>query len=85
MVGFAAETDAIVERAQAKLVQKRVDLIVANDVSRPESGFDVDTNEVVFVSADGVEAVPLLSKTGVAQRILDRVEHLLAGRTVPAS
>ena len=80
LVGFAAETENVVERAAEKLRSKRVDLIVANDVSRADAGFDVDTNEVTLVSADGREAVPLQSKTAIAQVILDRVEHLLVSR-----
>jgi phosphopantothenoylcysteine decarboxylase/phosphopantothenate--cysteine ligase len=77
LVGFAAETHDVVAHAQQKLERKVVDLIVANDVSRPGVGFDVDTNAVTLVSADGVEDVPLQSKSAVASRILDRVESLL--------
>jgi phosphopantothenoylcysteine decarboxylase/phosphopantothenate--cysteine ligase len=84
LVGFAAETENVVEKAAQKLRNKRVDLIVANDVSRADAGFDVDTNEVTLVSHDGAERVPLQSKAGVAAVILDRVEHLLVSRQ-PAS
>jgi phosphopantothenoylcysteine decarboxylase / phosphopantothenate---cysteine ligase len=82
LVGFAAETRDVVAYAQGKLAKKGVDLVVANDVSRRDAGFDVDTNAVSLVSAAGVEEVPLQAKTAVAARILDRVEQLLAG--VPA-
>lgn len=78
LVGFAAETDDVVAKARDKRSRKRVDLIVANDVSRADAGFDVDTNAVTLVSADGEEAVPLQSKTAVAGVILDRIERLLA-------
>lgn len=77
LIGFAAETHEVVKYAQGKLAQKAVDLVVANDVSRPGVGFDVDTNAVSLVSTAGVEEVPLQSKSAVAARILDRVEQLL--------
>lgn len=67
-------------RATEKLRAKRVDLIVANDVSRGDAGFDVDTNEVTLVGADGAEGVPLQSKARIASIILDRIEQLLAAR-----
>jgi phosphopantothenoylcysteine decarboxylase/phosphopantothenate--cysteine ligase len=79
LVGFAAETENVVARATAKRERKHADLIVANDVSRADAGFDVDVNEVTIVGADGVEAVPLQSKARVAAHILDRVEKLLSG------
>lgn len=79
LVGFAAETQDVVEHAKAKLQRKAADLVVANDVSRPDAGFDVETNAVTMVSAEGVEEVPLQSKAAVAARILDRVEKILVG------
>ena len=79
LVGFAAETENVVARAAAKRERKHADLIVANDVSRADSGFDVDVNEVTIVGADGVDALPLQSKARVAAHILDRVEKLLSG------
>jgi len=79
LVGFAAETDAVAERAVSKLQAKRVDLMVANDVSAPGVGFDHDTNAVTIFGADGSStAVPLRSKDVVADAILDRVCALLA-------
>lgn len=78
LVGFAAETEQVVPRAAEKRLRKRVDLIVANDVSREDAGFDVETNAVTLVGADGAEEVPLQSKSRVAAVILDRVERLLA-------
>ncbi len=77
LVGFAAETADGVERARQKRVRKGVDLIVLNDVSRPDIGFDVDDNEVVLVAADGEEHVAKAAKAVVAGAILDRVERLL--------
>jgi phosphopantothenoylcysteine decarboxylase/phosphopantothenate--cysteine ligase len=86
LVGFAAETQDVVAHARAKLEAKRVDLVVANDVTRPDAGFDVETNAVTLVSAAGAEELPVQSKSTVAARILDRVEQLLASpaRNVPA-
>jgi phosphopantothenoylcysteine decarboxylase/phosphopantothenate--cysteine ligase len=84
LVGFAAETEDVLERASEKLRAKRVDLIVANDVSRADAGFDVDTNEVTLVGPDSAERIPLQSKSAVAAVILDRVEQLLAAKPAPA-
>jgi len=77
LVGFAAETENLVPRAAEKLRQKHVDLVVANDVSRNDAGFDVETNAVVIIDADGVESVPVQSKSRIAAEILDRVERLM--------
>jgi len=84
LVGFAAETTDVVARARAKRARKRVDLIVANDVSRSDAGFDVDTNEVTIIGADGEAALPLQSKQAVAMAILDRVEALITARAAAA-
>ncbi len=74
LVGFAAETEALLENAQEKLKKKNVDMIVANDVSRPGAGFDEDTNLVNILHRDGrVESLPMMSKDEVAGRILDRI------------
>ena len=78
LVGFAAETEQVAAQAAAKRVQKHVDLIVANDVSRPDAGFEVDTNAVTIVGEGGAETLPLMTKARVAEEILDRVEKLLA-------
>lgn len=78
VVGFAAETGDPVPRAREKLLAKNLDLIVANDISAPDSGFEVDTNRVTLISADGtVEALPLLSKEEVAERVLDWVVAMM--------
>jgi phosphopantothenoylcysteine decarboxylase/phosphopantothenate--cysteine ligase len=81
-VGFAAETTDVVARATAKRQQKHVDLVVANDVSRTDAGFDVDTNAVTIVGAHGAESLPLQSKSSVAVELLNRVELLLVARPV---
>jgi phosphopantothenoylcysteine decarboxylase/phosphopantothenate--cysteine ligase len=80
LVGFAAETQDVVARAREKRARKKVDLIVANDVSRTDRGFDVETNAVTIVAADGEQQVPLQSKDRVAGIIIDRVEQLLRSR-----
>jgi phosphopantothenoylcysteine decarboxylase/phosphopantothenate--cysteine ligase len=78
-VGFAAETQSLLEAARKKVTSKRLDLIVGNDVTAEGSGFGTDTNQVLLVGRDGaVEELPLLSKREVAGRILDRVQALLA-------
>ena len=71
-VGFAAETNDVLAHAKDKLARKNLDMIVANDVTRPGAGFDVDTNIVTLITKDGQEALPMMSKAEVAQRILDR-------------
>jgi phosphopantothenoylcysteine decarboxylase/phosphopantothenate--cysteine ligase len=79
VVGFAAETENLLENAKAKLRAKRLELIVANDVSASDSGFGVDTNRVVLLDSWGEsEPLPLLSKADVAERIVQRVSALLA-------
>ena len=72
-VGFAAETNDVLAHARDKLARKNLDMIVANDVTRPGAGFDVDTNIVTLITKEGQEALPMMSKAEVAQRILDRV------------
>jgi phosphopantothenoylcysteine decarboxylase/phosphopantothenate--cysteine ligase len=80
LVGFAAETEDLVARASEKLRKKHADLIVANDVSRSDAGFDVETNAVTIIGSAGPENLPLQSKNGVAGEVLNRVERLLTGR-----
>ena len=76
-VGFAAETQHIIEHAWEKLIQKRLDLIVANDVTRSDSGFGMDTNKVMIFHANGaMEDLPVMPKTGVAAAIWDRIVPL---------
>jgi phosphopantothenoylcysteine decarboxylase/phosphopantothenate--cysteine ligase len=83
LVGFAAETGDAVAKGRQKRIRKNVDLIVANDVSRPDAGFDVETNAVTIIGEDDEQAVPLQSKEQVAAIILDRIEQVLARRTAP--
>lgn len=84
LVGFAAETGSL-ERAAAKLQRKGVDLLIANDVAEPGSGFGSDTNRVEILTAEGErEALPLLPKRAVADRILDRVAAALDARDAAA-
>ena len=77
LVGFAAETGDMLAKAREKRARKGADLIVANDVSQPGSGFDVDTNAVTIISADSEQVLGQQSKSRVAEAILDRVEQIL--------
>jgi phosphopantothenoylcysteine decarboxylase/phosphopantothenate--cysteine ligase len=77
LVGFAAETEDVIENARKKLAAKKCDLIVANDVGEPNAGFSVDTNHVQLVDADEVIDVPPASKAEVAHRILDKVVAMM--------
>jgi len=77
LIGFAAESGDPAVRGREKLVRKRADMIVANDITRDDAGFDADTNEVTLVTAGGDELVPVASKARIAGVILDRAETLL--------
>jgi phosphopantothenoylcysteine decarboxylase / phosphopantothenate---cysteine ligase len=77
IVGFAAETEGVAENARKKLTAKNADLIVANDVTAEGAGFDHDTNVVTLFARDGRDLpLPRLTKSEVAQRILDEVVRL---------
>ena len=77
LVGFAAETENLLQNARRKLEEKNLDLIVANDVTLPGAGFEVDTNIVKFLDRSRkVEELPLMTKEELADRILDRVAQL---------
>src|SRR5207249_767498 len=78
VVGFKAETGDATTEAGRMLREKKLDLVVANDVSDPTSAFGSDTDRVTFVSADGVEALPLLAKTEVARRLVAKLAERLA-------
>jgi len=81
-VGFAAEDKNVTENAKQKLEKKNLDLIVANDITIAESGFDVDTNKVTIIDREGnVEDLPLMSKREVAEKVLDRVVGILGKKT----
>lgn len=76
-VGFAAESENMVANAKKKLKEKRLDMIVANDITQADAGFDVDTNRVTMIDKKGkAEELPLMSKREVAERILDRVKGM---------
>ena len=77
-VGFAAESEDLLDNATKKLKEKRLDLIVANDITAKDSGFDVDTNRVTLLDKSGsIEELPLMSKREVAEVILDRVAGMM--------
>jgi phosphopantothenoylcysteine decarboxylase / phosphopantothenate---cysteine ligase len=81
VVGFAAETEDLVENAQLKMKSKNLDFIVANDVTRTDAGFAVETNQVKIIDrTGGVQDVPLCSKIEVGERVLDRVSEWLRER-----
>ena len=73
LVGFAAETDHLKENAEAKLSKKNLDMIVANDVTKPGAGFNVDTNIASLITREGTEDLPLQSKRELAEEILNRI------------
>lgn len=82
VMGFALETTDVEENAVAKLARKGLDFIVANDATDPAAGFGVDTNRVVILdAAGGREALPVLPKAEVAERLLDRIAGAIDGRT----
>jgi phosphopantothenoylcysteine decarboxylase/phosphopantothenate--cysteine ligase len=83
VVGFAAETENVLENARQKLAAKQLDAIVVNDVSREGIGFDSDRNEVTIISQDEVVEVPETTKWEVAQRVLDQVVRLRQRRNSP--
>ena len=77
-VGFAAESENLLENARKKLNEKNLGIIAANDITAPDSGFNVDTNKVTILDRDGsAEELPLMTKYEVGHRILDRVVKLL--------
>ena len=77
-VGFAAESENLVANARKKLAEKKLDLIIANDITKADSGFDADTNRIVIIDKKGkAEELPLMSKREAADKILDRVKRIL--------
>jgi len=78
VVGFAAESQNLIENAAEKLQSKKLDLIAANDISSADAGFAVDTNRVTLLFANGTrEILPLMSKTEVAEKIIEHISRLL--------
>ena len=75
-VGFAAETNDVLEHARGKLVKKNLDMIVANDVTKPGAGFDVDTNIVTLITREDMTSLPMLTKSEVADHILSHAMSL---------
>jgi phosphopantothenoylcysteine decarboxylase/phosphopantothenate--cysteine ligase len=85
LVGFAAETENLVDNARGKLERKNLDLIVANDVSAPGVGFAHDTNAVTILSASGeMKSVPLANKRTIATAVLDSVVKVQSARRLPS-
>lgn len=77
LVGFAAETDALVLNAREKLIRKNLDLIIANDIHAPDSGFAVDTNRATMIDRAGtIDELPMMTKAELAARIMDKVIEL---------
>jgi phosphopantothenoylcysteine decarboxylase/phosphopantothenate--cysteine ligase len=83
VVGFKAETGDATGEAERMLREKKLDLVVANDISDPDSVFGSDTDRVTFVSADGVEPLPLLAKTEVARRLVAKLAERLTEPNSP--
>ncbi|OGN99315.1 MAG: phosphopantothenoylcysteine decarboxylase [Chloroflexi bacterium RBG_13_51_52] len=80
-VGFAAESENLVANARKKLAEKKLDMIIANDITKADSGFDTDTNRVVIIDKKGkTEKLPLMSKREAADKILDRVRGMVGSR-----
>jgi phosphopantothenoylcysteine decarboxylase / phosphopantothenate---cysteine ligase len=78
-IGFAAESQDLLANARNKLINKKLDLIIANDITEENSGFGLDTNKVILIGRDGTpESLPVLSKRAVADRILDRLVRLFS-------
>jgi phosphopantothenoylcysteine decarboxylase / phosphopantothenate---cysteine ligase len=78
VIGFAAETENVLANAREKLRSKKLDAIIANDVTREDSGFDSSTNAITIITKDGAEPVelPVMSKSEAADRILDVIVRL---------
>jgi phosphopantothenoylcysteine decarboxylase/phosphopantothenate--cysteine ligase len=77
VIGFAAESEQVEAYAQRKRARKKLDLIVANDVSAADAGFEADTNRVLFISAGGVKTLPLMAKAEVATRLISWITAAL--------
>jgi phosphopantothenoylcysteine decarboxylase/phosphopantothenate--cysteine ligase len=85
LVGFAAESGDPAARGRLKLRSKRADMIVANDISRADAGFDAETNAVTIVTAAGDEQIPVAPKSQIASIVLDRAEKLLSPVPAPSA
>ena len=81
LVGFSMETEDLIKNSRAKLLSKKMDMIVANDLTKKGAGFGYDTNAVVIIDADGrIEELPLMSKLEVSDRILDKIKNIIIER-----
>ena len=78
LVGFAAETDHLLKNAAAKMKKKNLDMIVANDVTKPGAGFNIDTNIATLITAKGRVEQPMQTKRQLAEIILDRILEIRA-------
>ncbi|MES2656997.1 MAG: phosphopantothenoylcysteine decarboxylase [Verrucomicrobiota bacterium] len=85
LVGFAAETDNLEANAREKLIRKRCDLVIANDVSQPGIGFDSDHNQVLLVYPDRIESLPLASKHELSLQLVDAIVGLHSGKSLLTS
>lgn len=78
VIGFAAESENLIENARSKLESKQLDLIVANDISAADAGFETETNRVTFIAPDGtIDTLPLMQKTEVAEKVIEKVVQWL--------
>ncbi|WP_333520492.1 phosphopantothenoylcysteine decarboxylase, partial [Allisonella histaminiformans] len=78
LVGFAAETNDVIAHGREKLVRKNLDLLVANDVSSPESGFHVDENQVSLLTPDGhVSSYPRMAKEDIGTLIIEKIASIM--------
>ena len=83
LVGFAAETDSVVQNAKKKQKEKNLDMIIANDVRNEDTGFESDTNRVTIIERSGViTELPLMAKSEIASRILDKIVELMVNRRI---
>jgi phosphopantothenoylcysteine decarboxylase/phosphopantothenate--cysteine ligase len=78
VIGFAAETNNVLDYARAKLEKKNLDLVVANDVSKQGAGFDVDTNIITIVGRSGEQEFPIMTKLEAGHKVLDAIAKLRA-------
>ena len=76
LVGFAAESESLIENSLLKLKEKNLDMIIANDISKENIGFQSDKNEVIIITKRKKESLPLMSKTEIADQILDKIKNL---------
>jgi phosphopantothenoylcysteine decarboxylase / phosphopantothenate---cysteine ligase len=76
VIGFAAETNDVIEYARSKMRKKKLDMVVANDITKEGAGFNIDTNIATILTSSGENELPLMSKRELADRILDEIVKL---------